>query len=244
MLKFFRKIRKKLVSKGKTGTYLKYALGEIVLVVIGILIALQINNWNGERKERKLESRFIELLTLDLRSDTQSLKELIEISDATVFSKNLVLDYQDGKIARPDSLGKHFLGAVFHGIPSFVPNHGALEDIQNAGGLSLIKDQDLCNQILKLYNTYDLFEKNVGANYLKNRSISRELVFQRANGNLFNRDLNANKAVIDSLILDSEIRDRLISNWTLTYNRTLKDVLHTNLETIEVCEAYIRRVNE
>jgi len=51
MIKFFRKIRQNLLSEGKTGKYFKYAIGEIVLVVIGILIALSINNWNESRKE-------------------------------------------------------------------------------------------------------------------------------------------------------------------------------------------------
>ena len=51
MIKFFRKIRQNLLSEGKTGKYFKYAIGEIVLVVIGILIALQINNWNEGRKQ-------------------------------------------------------------------------------------------------------------------------------------------------------------------------------------------------
>ncbi|MGS2727548.1 DUF6090 family protein [Psychroserpens sp. BH13MA-6] len=55
MIKFFRKIRHNLLSEGKTGKYLKYAIGEIILVVIGILIALQINNWNENQKENKLE---------------------------------------------------------------------------------------------------------------------------------------------------------------------------------------------
>ena len=49
MIKFFRKIRQNLLTKGKTATYLKYAVGEIILVVIGILIALSINNWNQKR---------------------------------------------------------------------------------------------------------------------------------------------------------------------------------------------------
>ena len=52
MLKFFRKIRQNLLSEGNTGKYLKYALGEIVLVVIGILIALQVNNWSEIKKIR------------------------------------------------------------------------------------------------------------------------------------------------------------------------------------------------
>ena len=50
MIKFFRKIRQNLLMENKTGKYLKYAIGEIVLVVIGILIALSINNWNENRK--------------------------------------------------------------------------------------------------------------------------------------------------------------------------------------------------
>ena len=59
MLKFFRKIRYNLISKNKTGKYIKYALGEIILVVIGILIALQINNWNGNRKDVILEKEYL-----------------------------------------------------------------------------------------------------------------------------------------------------------------------------------------
>ncbi|OIQ26932.1 MAG: hypothetical protein BM564_13590 [Bacteroidetes bacterium MedPE-SWsnd-G2] len=64
MIKFFRKIRQDLLSKGKTGKYFKYAVGEIVLVVIGILIALQINNWNTQRvQEIDVENYLIRLKT-------------------------------------------------------------------------------------------------------------------------------------------------------------------------------------
>jgi len=57
MIKFFRHIRKSLLMENKTGKYFKYAIGEIVLVVIGILIALSINNWNEQRKDRKTETQ-------------------------------------------------------------------------------------------------------------------------------------------------------------------------------------------
>ncbi|MUU79446.1 DUF6090 family protein [Winogradskyella endarachnes] len=64
MIKFFRKIRYNLVETGKTGKYLKYAVGEIVLVVIGILIALQINNWNEKRKTNNtLENYYHQIIT-------------------------------------------------------------------------------------------------------------------------------------------------------------------------------------
>jgi len=52
MIKFFRNIRQKLLSEGKTTNYIKYAIGEIVLVMIGILLALQVNNWNENRKKK------------------------------------------------------------------------------------------------------------------------------------------------------------------------------------------------
>lgn len=76
MLRFFQKIRKNLLSENKTGKYLKYAIGEIILVVIGILIALQVNNWN---EKRKLEARVNENLH-SLAQELKSNKEVIQIN--------------------------------------------------------------------------------------------------------------------------------------------------------------------
>ena len=69
MIKFFRKIRQNLLSEGKTGKYLKYAFGEIILVVFGILIALQINNWNEERKDRIKEQVILKQLQEDYQAN-------------------------------------------------------------------------------------------------------------------------------------------------------------------------------
>lgn len=60
MIKFFRKIRQRLLTENKFSKYLIYAIGEILLVVIGILIALQINNWNESQKEQLLEGQLID----------------------------------------------------------------------------------------------------------------------------------------------------------------------------------------
>ncbi len=69
MIKFFRKIRQNLLSERKTGKYFKYAIGEIILVVIGILIALQINNWNEKRKDRINERALYSRIITDLQAD-------------------------------------------------------------------------------------------------------------------------------------------------------------------------------
>jgi len=74
MIKFFRKIRQNLIKEGKTSKYFKYAIGEIILVVIGILIALQINNWN---ENRKIQQREVQILN-EIKSDLSQTKKDIE----------------------------------------------------------------------------------------------------------------------------------------------------------------------
>ena len=76
MIKFFRKIRYDLIENNKTGKYLKYAIGEIVLVVIGILIALSINNWNQNRINSRSES----LLLKEINNEFEFNKYELEIT--------------------------------------------------------------------------------------------------------------------------------------------------------------------
>ncbi len=73
MIKFFRHIRKSLIEKNQMGKYFKYALGEILLVVIGILIALQINNWNEQQKKNQLKNEYKRSLKIDYTKDTLQL---------------------------------------------------------------------------------------------------------------------------------------------------------------------------
>lgn len=80
MIKFFRNIRKSLLDEGKTSRYFKYAIGEIILVVIGILIALQINNWNETYKGKKTAKISMQALKFDLNKDLIALKKVIENS--------------------------------------------------------------------------------------------------------------------------------------------------------------------
>jgi len=78
MLTFFRRIRKTLLGSGATGKYLLYAVGEIALVVIGILIALQINNWNTERISHSNELKLFANIVNDLSIDHQSMEDLLQ----------------------------------------------------------------------------------------------------------------------------------------------------------------------
>ena len=73
MIRFFHNIRHNLLGQGKSGKYLKYAIGEILLVMIGILLALQVNNWNEVRKQSKADIEFLKNLKTELVLDTTNL---------------------------------------------------------------------------------------------------------------------------------------------------------------------------
>jgi hypothetical protein len=92
MIKFFRKIRYDLMEKNKTGKYLKYAFGEIILVVIGILIALQINNWNEKKNSINQAEKHLETISLNLKDDILQAENLLSETQTTIEYANDFLD--------------------------------------------------------------------------------------------------------------------------------------------------------
>ncbi len=95
MIKFFRHIRQSLIMKNQTGKYFKYAIGEIVLVVVGILIALQINNWNQNRLNAQTEAELLQAISskmkLNIRQHTMGstrYKSVIEAAEALLIASN------------------------------------------------------------------------------------------------------------------------------------------------------------
>lgn len=91
------------MEKNKTGKYLKYAIGEIILVVVGILIALSINNWNEANKNKALERGFIHNLISDFESDIKQINEVIKINEEKLIKLDSILSYSNKNVnALPD----------------------------------------------------------------------------------------------------------------------------------------------
>ena len=153
MIKFFRNIRQKLLAEGKITNYLKYAIGEIVLVVLGILIALSINNWNEANKNAKRENAFLINLQQDLSFDSLRLKEIKETLKTAVSYKRVFANQMKGEATDPDSLNEHFL-KQYNLLIDFVPNSTTVDELSN-NGINLISNPSLRRQIVTLYNTYD-----------------------------------------------------------------------------------------
>jgi hypothetical protein len=153
MIKFFRKIRQNLLSEGKTGKYIKYAIGEIVLVVIGILIALSINNWNEMRKASIVEIEILKEIKSSLQKDLDNLKGNSRTQNGILRSQSLILNWIEKDLDYEDSLSRHFRNATNIGI--FRPNASTFESLKQMG-LRTITNDSLRNKILNLYeNEYN-----------------------------------------------------------------------------------------
>ena len=159
MFKFFRKIRVKLLLEGNLKKYLLYAIGEILLVVIGILIALQINNLNEEKKERRLATTYLENLELDLISDLKAIEKTSTDIDFYENEGYYSLDVIEGNITEVDKT--RFLKSLIwnNHYPIFQPTRSTYEDLISSGNIKLLKNNDLKVALSKYYLRSDWWEQ-------------------------------------------------------------------------------------
>lgn len=158
MLKFFRKIRYDLMGKNKTGRYLKYAIGEIFLVVIGILIALQINTWNQNRVDRNEEKDIITKLHKDFKENKMIIKGFI-LTNKNEMNAQIELMKLIG--ASKEELVKHNLDSLFYisfGANELAFADNTLKNIMQSGQLNLLKNEDI-NVLLYKWNVLSEIRK-------------------------------------------------------------------------------------
>ncbi|MCW9038462.1 DUF6090 family protein [Altibacter sp.] len=139
MIKFFRKIRQRLINENRISKYLLYAIGEIILVVIGILIALQINNWNEERKDNTFEKEVLSQIQENLVQDRKNLLD-IKIWHQRAFDASEKLVNDSIRNNNLDSL-PYWLGEVVH-FSRFQSLTNSYEVLKSAG-LQIVKDKEL-----------------------------------------------------------------------------------------------------
>lgn len=153
MIKFFRKIRYDLMEKNKTGKYLKYAIGEIVLVVIGILIALQINNWNELRKTKEKEKVILKEIISDLivneNSAQNNLIHTYNIGrDSIAKAFDFVINHLENKLPYDSILSRHF--GVIHQLQGLSIKTSGYESLKSSG-MDMIQNDSLRSNIGEHY---------------------------------------------------------------------------------------------
>jgi hypothetical protein len=148
MIKFFRKIRENMLTENKFSKYLLYALGEIVLVVIGILIALQINNWNEFNKERESEKIILNEIRDNLKFDLEDFESNIANLQNKAISATSILKILENNSPYTDSIGYFFY--YLKTYPHF-SNKSNGYNLLKSKGLGIIQNDSIRKKITDLY---------------------------------------------------------------------------------------------
>ena len=148
MVTLFRRIREKLIASGSATRYLLYAIGEIFLVVVGILIALQVNNWNEERLQRKEEVNVLLNVRNDLSDGIEEMgflndlrTKMVDVIDLLVSEREYIINNY-----RPEQIDS-LLSALIN-TPTYNNQSGSLEVLLNTGRINLVRDDTLRNLLI------------------------------------------------------------------------------------------------
>ena len=164
MIKFFRKIRQNLLSEGKTGKYFKYAIGEIVLVVIGILIALQINNWNTNRIERLKEDNYLVNLKRDFKNQLEIIERNLSGEEYIYNSLNKAkINFDNHKKIRAVKEDL-ILITPMNDRYTFTITSPTYTELLSTGNIDLITDKSFKTQMVKYYEDLELTSKVIQKN--------------------------------------------------------------------------------
>lgn len=160
MIKLFNKIRKQLLDENKTGRYFKYAIGEIILVMIGILLALQVNNWNQGRQMEKVEAKILKGLHQEFSENITRFDDIYKLQEARRdgILEALTSNLEDLSIEEFDSISNFIVWQW-----TFDPYQGFYNSVINSGKIELISNDALKQGITKfqdLLNDYKEEENN------------------------------------------------------------------------------------
>ncbi len=188
MIKFFRHIRKRLLTENKFSKYLLYAVGEIVLVVIGILIALQINNWNEEGKLEKERITILENLRSDLTNDIENYQySTLRLEDRQkVADQVLALIENIPKSIDSANTARNLLILGF--IEDHNPNFSTYNEIQGSGKLAIMKSKKIKTALANYKSTVDNF-KNISWHWNEDLKDYERIISGYFEGNIYQQGL-------------------------------------------------------
>ena len=243
MTQFFRKTRYGLMEKNKTGKYLKYAISEIVLVVIGILIALSINNWNSKRIENTEEQNVLMNLKKDFQLNKENLESVLSDNEKYLKSDLEILNFGRNKSSIKTEAEFSMLLNNLTALSEFFPTNNSLDNLQNSSSISLIKSQELMSK-LSSWKPYVESMKDKENTTLKLESSGVDFVIK--NGSWLNVDEASNVKVLNNYALPKsrfEVDNRTLLN-TIEFENIVENlILHKN-ELIKTEEKTLVLVKE
>ncbi|MFN1835208.1 DUF6090 family protein [Balneola sp. MJW-20] len=249
MITLFRRIRQKLIDSGSVTKYLLYATGEILLVVIGILIALQVNNWNEQNTLRSQEKVYLGLILDDLilqkeENEVQRRTLSNHLSVEAPLTELIVSKFQVGEEQRDDA--KKLLSTLPIGR-----TYGAYEatflDLTSSGNLGLISDQVLKNRIIQHYQIQkrdrEVINNNALNTYLEiwSKLVDRDLIVIAPNLERFAMDNKVLEFNHEFEFLDEELFENLSEEKNLIL---IQNVLAFKIAAARIAEIFLNNSDE
>lgn len=227
MIKIFRRIRQRLLTENKFTKYILYAAGEVLLVMIGILLALQVNNWNTDKQNRKLERNFLKNLKVDLEIDLYNLDSLSKdrISKSESAFKLLKLP---GANSIQELITLDSLETNVYGWTSFIPRTTTRQELISSGQLSLIQNDSIKALILILNQQNDKIivsrehMRREYEHYLYDRSANNKSYFSIID---FEASIKSQKKTIDTTLTEEQIESFYEESRFVQNDRTIKNGL-------------------
>ncbi|MEL4455269.1 DUF6090 family protein [Lutimonas vermicola] len=226
-----------MLTENKFSKYLLYAIGEIVLVVFGILIALSINNWQQDNYNRNLEIRYITDLTNNLKKDSTSLhnlyKEALRASDA----KDSIMEYLNQHDYKLDSLSVYFK-YQWNPYKIFSPSTSIIDEMKSNGHLKIIRNEAIRKQIVDIYYTYELFTQDENLY----RESTRE-IFMIAKANLKNISDYSNEEV-KALLQEPKLANTIRKNFANGRVKSVTNAFKECNELLRTLDRYNQQITK
>jgi hypothetical protein len=234
MIKFFRKIRQNLLMENKTGTYFKYAIGEIVLVVIGILIALSINNWNETNKNEREQIVFLNNLKNDLKNDLIQLDQILKFQKEKLSKVNELKD-QLLSIKDFEKIEQLLVNLTLDN-DTYFPNTGSYTTTVSSGKIASLNPSSLRIAITNLYERY--YNRLIYNGEFYDKKLNEVSSSQGKFFNTLTLKLNGKDVIEDSEFVN------LITMWFVENSIYVKKGEETKSEILNVLKLVEQRLND
>ena len=241
MINFFRKIRKQLADDNKPLKYMRYAIGEILLVVVGILIALSINNWNEERKDRVKEREVLEDIMNNLNRNNELIRNSLVKINKIDKSSDIVISVIRSKKPYSDTLDSHFFESPRSGGLLFPLSSEGYESLKNVG-FDIIRSDSMKDKILELFEiSYKrIKEKTQWTNERSNKfDLYLYTIFKTELPSTLT-PLNYNQILNDTRYLSLVVDMKSQRSW---YTEDILDCLSQSEELIQIIMAELKELD-
>ena len=241
MINFFRKIRKQLADDNKPLKYMRYAIGEILLVVVGILIALSINNWNEERKDRVKEREVLEDIMNNLNRNNELIQNSLVKINKIDKSSDIVISVIRSKKPYSDTLDLHFFESTRSGGLLFPLSSEGYESLKNAG-FDIIRSDSMKDKILELFEiSYKrIKEKTQWSNERSRESDNYLFTIFKVEMPSRLTPLNYNQILNDTRYLSLVVDMKSQRSW---YTEDILDCLSQSEELIQIIMAELKELD-